>query len=199
LKPLIRTIMQSRTYQLSAEPREARREDEVNYSHALVRSLSAEQALDSLIRVTGGHVKFMGYPAGLRAGQLPGVHVGGDKDPIENGDRFLRKFGKPPRLMTCECERSPDVALGQVFEMIGGPIVIDLLNQPGNRIDDGLRTGKRDASQLDALYWHALSRRPTAGEREQMLSYVAAADDARTAWQDVVWALVNSKEFLLRR
>jgi hypothetical protein len=111
----------------------------------------------------------------------------------------LRKFGKPPRLMTCECERSPDVALGQVFEMIGGPIVVDLLNQSGNRIDDGLKDGKRDASMLDGFYWHALNRRPTGDEREQVLAYVAKAGDKRRAWQDVVWALVNSKEFLLRR
>lgn len=199
LKPLIRTIMQSRTYQLSAETNEANRDDEVNYSHALVRSLSAEQVLDSLVRVTGGNVKFMGYPSGLRAGQLPGVHIGGDKDPIEAGDRFLRKFGKPPRLMTCECERSPDVALGQVFELIGGPIVLDLISQPSNRIDDALAKGKSDASTLAGLYWHALSRRPTEEERERLLRYVKEAEDKRLAWQDVVWALVNSKEFLLRR
>lgn len=200
LKPLIRTIMQSQTYQLSAEPRTVDgADDEVNYSHALVRSLSAEQVLDSLVRVTGGSVKFTGYPRGLRAGQLPGVRVGGDKDPTEAADRFLGKFGKPPRLMTCECERSPDVALGQVFELIGGPIVVELLNQSGNRIDDGLQAGKREASMLEGFYWHALNRRPTGDEREQVLAYVAKTDDQRRAWQDVVWALVNSKEFLLRR
>jgi hypothetical protein len=141
----------------------------------------------------------MGYPSGLRAAQIPGIHVGGDKDPVEAGDRFLRKFGKPPRLMTCECERSPDVALGQVFELIGGPIVMDLISQPSNRIDDALAKGKTDASLLAGLYWHALSRTPTADEKDRLLKYVAASKDKRLAWQDVVWALVNSKEFLLRR
>jgi hypothetical protein len=77
--------------------------------------------------------------------------------------------------------------------------VLDLLSQPGNRIDDSLTAGKKDASTLDALYWHALSRRPTAEERDRLLEHVAKAKDKRLSWQDVVWALVNSKEFLLRR
>ena len=86
-----------------------------------------------------------------------------------------------------------------MFELIGGPIVLDLISQPSNRIDDALTIGKNDASTLAGLYWHALSRRPTEEEQKRLLQYVVDAKDKRLAWQDVVWALVNSKEFLLRR
>lgn len=199
LKPLVRTIMMSRTYQLSSRPTTSGIRDEINYSHAIARSLSAEQVLDSLMRVTGAGVKFEGYPDGLRAGQLPGVRPVGDRDKVLPADKFLTKFGKPPRLLSCECERSSDFALGQVFEMIGGPIVVNLLTQKGNRIDDGLAAAKPPASMLDSLYWNALNRRPTKEERQAMLEHVEKANDKRQAWQDVAWALVNSKEFLLRR
>ncbi|MGC3970045.1 MAG: DUF1553 domain-containing protein [Pirellulales bacterium] len=104
LKPLIRTIMRSRAYQTASTPNSTNADDEVNYSHAVVRSLSAEQTLDSLVRVTGTNLKFEGYPVGMRAGQLPGVRPVRDKQKVEAADRFLTKFGKPPRLLSCECE-----------------------------------------------------------------------------------------------
>ena len=199
LKPLIRTIMRSRTYQLASTTNDTNATDEINYSHALVRSLSAEQTLDSLMRVTGAGVKFAGYPSGMRAGQLPGVRPIKDRETVESADRFLTKFGKPPRLLSCECERSSDLALGQVFELIGGTVMVELLNKPGNRVDDGIAAGKSPDSMLAGLYWNALNRRPSNDERKLMLAHVEQAKDRRAAWQDVVWALVNSKEFLLRR
>ncbi len=199
LKPLVRTIMRSRTYQLASTTNDTNATDEINYSHALVRSLSAEQTLDSLTRVTGAGVKFAGYPAGMRAGQLPGVRPVRDRETVESADRFLTKFGKPPRLLSCECERSSDLALGQVFELIGGTVMVELLNKPGNRVDDGLEAGKSPDSMLAGLYWNALNRPPTDDERKLMLAHIEQAQDRRAAWQDVVWALVNSKEFLLRR
>ncbi|MBN8627811.1 MAG: DUF1549 domain-containing protein [Planctomycetes bacterium] len=199
LKPLIRTIMRSRAYQTASTVNATNADDDVNYSHAIVRSLTAEQTLDSLMRVTGTTLKFEGYPAGMRAGQLPGVRPVRDKQPVEPANRFLTKFGKPQRLLACECERSSDFALGQVFELIGGPIMVEMLTKPGNRIDDGIEAGKSTASLLDALYWNALSRRPSKEERAAMVEHIESAKDRRAAWQDVAWALLNSKEFLLRR
>src|SRR5262249_55198131 len=70
LKHLVRTIMNSRTYQLSAKPNETNRDDETNFSHALVKPLQAEQLLDALVQVAGVPVQYNGYPLGVRAGQL---------------------------------------------------------------------------------------------------------------------------------
>jgi len=75
LRRLVRTILTSRTYQLSAVPNETNREDETNFSHALVRSLPAEPLLDAVARVTEVPVAFDGYPVGVRATQLPGMPI----------------------------------------------------------------------------------------------------------------------------
>src|SRR5205085_1040001 len=102
LRHLVRTVLNSRTYQLAAAPNETNGEDEPNFSHALVRPLQAEQLLDALARVTGAAVPFNGQPAGRRAGQLPGVRgPGGRRREVTPGERFLKAFGKPERLLNC--------------------------------------------------------------------------------------------------
>src|SRR5262249_7483186 len=119
LRHLVRTVMNSRTYQLAATPNETNQEDEANFARGLVRPLQAESLLDGLAQVTGVPVKFNGYPLGTRATQLPGVKAFRDRDqrPTE-GDRFLKSFGKPERSLSCECERSDDMTLAKAFQMI---------------------------------------------------------------------------------
>src|SRR5262249_4101457 len=108
LRHLVRTVLNSRTYQLSATPDETNRDDETNFSHALVRPLQAEQLLDAAAQVTGAPVKFPGFPPGTRAGQLPGVRAAAGRGRMSDAERFLASFGKPIRLLGCECERSED-------------------------------------------------------------------------------------------
>src|SRR5207244_4199827 len=111
---LVRTILNSRTYQLAAEPNYTNVGDETNYSHALVRRLDAEVMLDAVAQVVGVSVKFDGQPPGVRAIQLPGV-----QQPMQRrrgpgmGERFMKAFGKPDRLLSCECERNDDVTIPQ--------------------------------------------------------------------------------------
>jgi hypothetical protein len=200
LKPLLRTIMKTRTYQLSGETDETNADDEVNYSHALPRTISAEPLLDALVQVIEAPIKFNGYPAGMKAVQVPGVRAIRPRDePLTSADAFLEKFGKPPRLLTCECERTADVSLGQAFQLISGPLVNKLLTSEKNRISKMAASSEPTAALLDELFWSTLSRGPTAEESAQLSEYVAKASDRRLAWEDVVWGLVNSKEFLLRR
>ncbi|MEX2560006.1 MAG: DUF1549 and DUF1553 domain-containing protein [Pirellulales bacterium] len=201
LKHLVRTIMQSRTYQLSAMPNETNAADEDNFSRAIVVRLSAEQLLDCLHLAAGVPPKFSGYPSGLRAGQLPGVGVERRRRREETpaSEKFLVLFGKPPRLLTCECERSAETTLKQTFQLISGPTINDLLTRPGNRIERLLADGRSAAGMVDELYFAALSRPPSAEELPAMVEYVERADDRRQALEDVLWGLLNSKEFLLRR
>ncbi|MGH7201409.1 MAG: DUF1549 and DUF1553 domain-containing protein, partial [Planctomycetaceae bacterium] len=200
LRHMIRLIMTSKTYQLSATPNETNADDASNFSHAVPRRLAAEQMLDALSQVTGVPVAFNGYPLGLRAGQLPGVRaVRPRDDPPSNGDQFLQLFGKPQRLQTCECERSDETTLGQTFELVSGPLIADLLTRPENRLSRLLASEQSSAEIIEELYWTALSRAPTQEELRATTDHLDTAADRRRALEDIAWALVNSNEFMLRR
>src|SRR5258708_8242553 len=71
LRYLIRLIMNSRAYHLSAEPTPPNHDDELNYSRALPRRLTAEQLFDAQHQFLAVPAKFHGYPVGMRASQLP--------------------------------------------------------------------------------------------------------------------------------
>lgn len=200
LRHMIRVIMNSRTYQLSSVPNDTNRDDVANFSHPVVRRLSAEQMLDALAQVSGAPIEFNGYPLGLRAGQLPGVQAIRPRDQTPSlGDQFLVLFGKPRRLQNCECERSEETTLSQTFQMVSGPLINRLLTREGNRIDTLLAAEKSEADIIDELYWTALTRPPTAEEHDTSLRHLQSADNRRTALEDLLWALLNSNEFILRR
>ena len=198
LRRLVRTIMNSRTYQLSAVPNETNRDDETNFSHALVRPLQAEQLLDALGRATGAPERFPGLEPGLRACQLPGVKTEAGKR-TDDGDRFLSAFGKPVRALSCDCERSDDATLDQAFQLLTGPVLDHMLRAPDNRIGRLLAAGKSDEEIVGELYFAALGRPPSAKERAGALALIGRNRDRRRALEDVLWGLVSAKEFLLRQ
>jgi hypothetical protein len=200
LRHLVRMIANSRTYQLSAAPNETNRNDEANFARAVVRPLQAEQLLDALGQVTGVTPDFPGYPAGIRAGQLPGVGGNrGRRQSATDGEKFLTSFGKPIRLLSCECERSEDTTLNQAFQLITGPLVNKMLSDAENRIGRLLAAGKTDAEIVEEFYLAALCRVPSATERQRALEMIGRTKDRRVALEDLLWGLVNAKEFLLRR
>jgi Protein of unknown function (DUF1553)/Protein of unknown function (DUF1549) len=199
LRHLIRTIAASRTYQLAAAPNETNREDESNFSRAIVRPLQAEQLLDALCGVTGVTPRFNGYPPGTRAGQLAGVVADpGRRQRLTTGEKFMKGFGKPERLLTCECERSDAATLSQAFQLITGELLNQMLSDPDNRLSRLLTAGRTDKEIVEEFYLAALCRTPTPQEAQATAAYVAAAPDRRAALEDVVWGLLNAKEFLLR-
>jgi hypothetical protein len=199
LRYLVRTIMNSRTYQLSAVPNEWNRKDESNFSHALVRPLQAEQLLDALSQVTGVPAKFTSYPLGMRAGEVPGVRpaIRRDQRPT-NSELFLRQFGKPERLLTCECERSDDATLGRAFQLLTGELLNQLLSEKNNRIGR-LAAGTTDREIIEELYFAALSRPPSDGELKAAMTFVAKTKSRRAGLEDFLGGLLDSKEFLLRQ
>lgn len=200
LKHLVRTIMNSRAYQLSSAPNETNRDDESNFSHALVRRLSAEQLFDAMSQAIGATPHFNGFPPGMRAGQLPGVQaVRFRRGVASRDDQFLVLFGKPPRLLTCDCERSTETTLGQTFQLVSGPVVNRLLTAGDNQLGQLLASGKSREAMVEELYWRTLSRPPSAEEQQGAAAYLQKASDARAALEDVLWSLVNAKEFLLRQ
>jgi hypothetical protein len=205
VRHVIKLIMASQTYGLSSEPDATNAGDEVNYSHALPRRLTAEQLIDAQFAAAGVTPEFAGYPAGTRAAQVAGVQAvnprrrgGGGGGPMAS-DQFLAVFGKPPRLLSCECERSNETTLGQTFHLISGPQISRLVSDPQNRLTTLIAGGKGDTEIIEDLYWSALTRAPTDAERDAMTRHAAAAKDRRKGLEDVLWALMNAKEFVLRK
>jgi hypothetical protein len=197
LRHVVRTIMNSRTYQLSAVANDTNRDDETNFPHALSRPLQAEQLLDAIAQVTEAPLRFTGYPQGIHAEQMPGVHSSG-RTPSAS-ERFLQTFGKPDRLLSCECERSEDATLNQAFQLITGDLVNRSLSEPKNRLSRLLEAKKTNKEVIQELYLATLSRMPNQQELEQQTLTMNKGHDRRAAIEDLLWGLLNSKEFLLRR
>jgi hypothetical protein len=198
LRHVIRTIMNSRVYQLSSVPNETNAGDELFHSHALVRRLTAEQLADSLAAATGAPLQIEGVPEGTRLAQV----VEGRKyyKPLKTDlDRFGAAFGKPPRLIASECERSNELAMPQAFQLISGPLIQELLTRKDNRIDQLLSSGKHELDIVDDLFWTALSREPSTRELDRFASRLMNTSDRRKTTEDLFWALLNSKEFLFQR
>jgi hypothetical protein len=199
LRHLVRTILNSRTYQLSSVPDESSRDDEINFAHAQVQRLDAEVMLDAVAQVIGAPVKFDGQPSGTRAIQLPGVQPLARRGHAGMGERFMKAFGKPDRLLSCECERNDDVNIPQTLQMLTGDVVTRLLEEPNNRIGRLMAAGAGDRAIVDEFFLAALCRRPKPIEWEPILDYLRRMPDRRKALEDMAWALVNTKEFMVRR
>jgi hypothetical protein len=189
LKRLVTTIMKSRTYQLSAMPNDTNRDDTRYFSRAVTKLLSAEQLLDALCDLTAVPEKFTGLPAGTRAIQLPDGEV---------NHPFLKTFGQPARELACECERESDGNLAQALQLINGPTVNEKVRNPNNRLGPLLAAKKSDTEILNELYLVAMARLPDAEETKIALDHVGKGVDKRKAWEDVLWAILNTREFLFR-
>jgi hypothetical protein len=101
--------------------------------------------------------------------------------------------------MTCECERSNDTALGQVFELTSGEAINELLTEKDNRIGRLIAQKWSDERIIDELYWATLSRAPSALEKQAAKNLIEVVKDRRAAFEDIAWGLMNAKEFVLRR
>jgi hypothetical protein len=196
-KHLIRTLMNSAAYQRSSKPNETNKQDERYYSHYIVKRLPAEAMLDAISQVTGVPTEFPGQPAGTRAMQLPDSRV---------NSYFLTIFGKPPRLATCECERTLEPSVAQALHIINGETINQKLRAPGGIVDSFVRLGVSDQMMINHLYLAALSRPPRNDEVNLLLEVMNESRESnnarnaqaarRQAIEDLVWAVLTSKEFL---
>ncbi len=185
----IRAIMNSATYQRSSRTVDLNKDDEIYFSHATTRMLTAEQLLDAICAVTSVAESFPGVPAGTPATQLP-------EPPKDN--YFLKIFGQPQREMACECERSSESNLSQALQMINGPTVHNKLRDDNGRINQMIVAGKSDDEIITALYLSAVCRTPSTAELEASKKHIAASENRRFGLEDVGWAVLNSKEFLFQ-
>jgi hypothetical protein len=189
LKQLMRTIMNSRAYQLSSEVTTGDEADAKNvyFTRYQVKRLTAEQLADALDFATGTREKYRGLPLGTRAIDLPDTSV---------RSYFLDVFGRPPRQVTCECERSTQPNIAQALHLLNGDALNRKMTAPGNRLDRLFKAHTPVPGVIDELYLATLSRLPAPGEIAKAQGWVAAAASSREGAQDLLWALLNSREFL---
>jgi len=191
VRHLIRTIVNSRTYQASIATNEWNVTDKTNFSHAVPRRLNAEQLMDALTQATGVRPNFPEVPADTRAEEFPDPHVG--------KDGFLDLFGRPQRESAGESERKTDLSLPQALNLVNGKTISDALADPNGRIAKALITGATDRALIEELYLATMSRVPTSNELDQGITYLRSGDSRASRAQDLLWALVNSKAFLYNR
>ena len=189
VRALMRTICQSRTYQLSIIPNKWNEDDTINFSHAQPRRLSAEQMLDAVAVATGVRPQFSGMPVGMRPVEIP--------DGIVAGNDFLALFGRPKRQSACECERTSNLTLSHALNLINGQTLGEAVSSPNSRIAKLVESEKDDKKLIEEIYLACLNRFPTEKEIAA-IDFEHAKSRAELA-QDLTWALINSSAFVFNR
>lgn len=201
VKRLIRTIMNSGAYQLSSEPNGSNQSDNKYYSHYILKRLPAEVLLDALSQVTGVPSAFDGYAPGTRALQLPDVQIKSD---------FLSAFGRPKRIICDAGERSSEPNIAQALHVINGETLNRKLMDDSGVVSLLLKLGLSEGRMVEQVYLAAFSRLPNATEKQKALELLQSAKLAtgtpetrvearRQALEDLLWALLTSKEFLFNQ
>lgn len=187
VKYVVRTILNSQVYQLSAQPMPGNQEDRQNFARYYARRLPAEVLLDAIDQAAGTKTGFSGVSTNARAVDLP--HEG-------FGSYFLDTFDRPRRVTSCECERSTGGTLAQVLLLSNSDEIENKLAAGDGRIARLLKDKKPLPEAVDELYLAAYSRLPRPEEAAQALGLIARVDNKQQALEDVLWAILNTKEFL---
>jgi hypothetical protein len=191
LKHLVRTICTSRTYQLSALPNEHNKNDKQAYARYYPKRMSAEVLLDAVCQVTNSPSTFNGLPADThaprRAIMLPDESF---------QSYFLDVFGRPQRISACECERVSEANLAQVLHLLNSQEVQDKITRGGGRADLIAKDPRPDEEKLEELFLWAFARKPSAKQKQVALEHLGKnASNKKAAYENILWALVNAKEF----
>jgi hypothetical protein len=191
---IYRLILNSKTYQLASKPNSANEKDERLFSHRRVQRLGAEQLLDAISQLTESpetYTSTIPEPytriSNLRAAQLSDGSI---------GNAFLEKFGRPTRDTPFEGDRSCAVSVGQAMNLLNSRDIENKIAN-GTRIKRLIQENKTDAQIVEDMYLAALARFPTESEKQTIFAYVAKDKKQRAALLgNVMWALINTREFL---
>ena len=189
-KHILRTILNSGTYQRSSVANEFNKDDHKYFSHTQVRLLTAEQLLDAICHVTGIPETFEGMPADTRATQLPSP---------DGKHEFLEDFGQPERLTTCTCERSTESNLKQALQLFNGSLIDGKLQHEQNRFRRMMASGKSNEEIIGDLYLASRCRYPSEAEMSAAVDFVSGQQDRMKALEDTYWAVINTDEFLFQQ
>jgi hypothetical protein len=189
-----RTILLSRTYQLAAKVNETNKFDTRNYAHSYIRPMIAEAVVDCLNTALGVDEKFgPEVKPGLKA-----VEVGTSQFLQQQQLAYtFRIFGRPPRTTACDCERSMEPALPQKLFMMSDPLLLGKFGEQGGRLQTLIRSNKTDEECLEELFLATLSRMPNTRDRQSFAEHRKLVGNRREALTDTMWALINTREFIL--
>lgn len=201
LKELARTLAKSSSYQLSAIPNEHNKVDKQHYSRYYPKRLQAEPLFDAVNASIGAESHFDGLPAGTPAVSLP-------DNSFNASSYFLTVFGRPESSSACECERSQDASLAQSLHLLNSKEIVERIAADKGRAASLAQDAARsNEEKVQELYYQVFSRAPDPDEMGVAIGHIKQklekADPAkgqtpamREAYEDIVWALVNTKEFL---
>lgn len=191
IKHAIRQMVTSQVYQLSSQPTPDNEHDRQNYARFYARRLIAEVFLDSVNQATGVRDRFNGVGTSARAIDLPHENF---------GSYFLDSFDRPKRVTACECERSPGATLAQVLLLSNSDEIENKLASGEGKIGKFFAVPEKDRHPLkdliEELYLGSLSHLPTSDELNTATKYLDGESDKRPAAEDLLWTLLNSKEFM---
>jgi hypothetical protein len=187
VKAMVRLICASRVYQTSSAPNDTNVHDDQNYSRMVFKRPDAEVLMDMVTQATGVPEKFDGAPLGTRAIQLWDSRI---------RHYFLRQFGRPMRASACECERNAEPNIAQVLHLLNSDFVQDRLRHDAGTAARLCRTEADDGQIVEELWLSFLSRPPRPDEIKTVVDFVKKAKTRREGFEDVAWALLNTKEFI---
>ena len=189
LKHLLHLLCNTRTYQRSSAGTKLNFKDDTFFTHYLPKRLPAESMLDALDFACGTREKFNQLPLGTRAIQLP--------DPQVNSD-FLDTFGRPQRVIACECERTAEPNLSQTLKLMNGNVLNSKVTDGKGRLAKMIDAKASNDTILNELYTAAIGRPPLQAERRLVMTALVftAPNERKSVFEDVLVTLLNSKEFL---
>jgi hypothetical protein len=195
LKHLVRTICKSRTYQLSSVPNKFNKHDKQNFARYFPRRMSAEVLFDAVCQVTGSPSSFAGLPQDMhaprRAIMLPDESF---------ASYFLDVFGRPQRISACECERISEANLAQVLHLLNSEEVQTKLSRQGGRADLLVKDPRPDEEKIEELFLWAIGEKPTPEKMARALENIRANEKSKkAAYENILWALINTKGFSFNR
>jgi hypothetical protein len=190
-----RVILNSRTYQLSSKTNATNKLDKVNYAHSYLRPMMAEVVIDVLNSALGTKQRW-GQEAkrGLQAIELGASAL---SPFMEDSMYALRRFGRPPRTSACDCERVTAPSVAQRLFLMTDPGLRKKFNDPTGLLPKLLNSEMTEEQALEELFLASLSRLPTVSERQAFGDHRKRVPDRQTAFSDTLWALINTREFIL--
>ncbi|MSQ93994.1 MAG: DUF1553 domain-containing protein [Gemmataceae bacterium] len=195
LKHLVKVIVKSRTYQLSSAPNDFNKHDKQSYARFYPRRMSAEILYDAVSQVTSTPAAFGGLPTDKhspnRAIMLPDESF---------ASYFLDVFGRPQRISACECERVSEANLAQALHLLNSQEIQDKLTRANARADLLAKDKRPDAEKVDELFMWVFGRRPSAEHRQVALEHINRhMANKKMAYENLLWALINTKEFVFNQ